>query len=171
MKPVFGTFLCLLLLSCAAQAPREQSSQVSTEQVSTKSDASVETADISGVIGVEATKGSDDNYTFSVTIQSPDEGCDRYANWWEVITEDGTLLYRRILAHSHVDEQPFTRSGGPVEIGSKDVVIVRSHMHPTGYHTQAMKGSFTDGFELVTLPTDFSIELSEIEPLPAGCSF
>ncbi|MEO0887951.1 MAG: hypothetical protein AAFY54_18770, partial [Cyanobacteria bacterium J06648_10] len=124
-----------------------------------------------GVTAVEAITDTSNSYTFSVEVSSPDEGCDNYANWWEVITEDGRLLYRRILAHSHVDEQPFTRSGGPVEIEPDEVVIVRSHMHPTGYHTQAMKGSFSAGFEPTTLPTDFADELAEVEPLPTGCAF
>ncbi|MEL6940347.1 MAG: hypothetical protein AAFO84_14255, partial [Cyanobacteria bacterium J06598_1] len=77
----------------------------------------------------------------------------------------------RILAHSHVDEQPFTRSGGPVNVESDQVVIVRSHMHPTGYHTQAMKGSFSTGFESTVLPADFASQLTSVQPLPAGCTF
>ncbi len=55
---------------------------------------------------VEAT-GQANNYTLAVTVSSPDTGCDSYADWWEVITPEGELLYRRVLLHSHVDEQPF----------------------------------------------------------------
>ncbi|MEO1010560.1 MAG: hypothetical protein AAFX53_04590 [Bacteroidota bacterium] len=60
--------------------------------------------------------GNANNYTFNVTIESPDTGCDQYADWWEVIDMEGNLIHRRVLAHSHVDEQPFTRSGTPVRI-------------------------------------------------------
>ena len=47
-------------------------------------------------------------YTFEVTVRSPDTGCEGYADWWEVVSPDGELLYRRVLLHSHVDEQPFS---------------------------------------------------------------
>ncbi|MEO0770179.1 MAG: hypothetical protein AAFY72_12245, partial [Cyanobacteria bacterium J06649_4] len=122
------------------------------------------------VIAVDVT-GGPGAYNFSVTVESLDTGCDRYANWWEVITEDGDLLYRRILAHSHVEEQPFTRSGGPVDIGVDDVVIVRSHMHPTGYQAQSYQGSVANGFEAISLPAEFAQDLRETEPLPSGCTF
>jgi len=45
-----------------------------------------------------------------VTISHPDTGWDHYADGWEVLTEDGTSLGVRVLAHPHVSEQPFTRS-------------------------------------------------------------
>lgn len=51
-------------------------------------------------------------------MRSPDRDCGLYADWWEVVGEDGRLLYRRILMHSHPDEQPFTRPGGPVAIAA-----------------------------------------------------
>ena len=61
---------------------------------------------------------------FSVTVSSPDTGCAQYADWWEVLGEDGPLLYRRVLLHSHVSEQPFTRSLSGVAI-PKGIVKVR----------------------------------------------
>ena len=110
-------------------------------------------------------------YNFSVTISSPDEGCNQYADWWEVISQDGELFYRRILLHSHVNEQPFTRSGGPVSIDSDTIVLVRAHMHPTGYGGLVMKGSVAGGFEPTELSADFASGLAETPPLPEGCNF
>lgn len=160
-----GFAISLLCCGCAQQALEYHSKGELVEVQST-----VDEAD-NGVTGVTVTQESATSYRFAVTVQSSETGCDRYANWWEVITEDGTLLYRRILAHSHVNEQPFTRSGGPVVMEPDEVVIVRSHMHPVGYHTQAMQGSFSQGFESVVLPIGFATELAETEPLPTGCAF
>ena len=122
------------------------------------------------VIAVEAS-GNANNYMFSVTVRSDETGCDRYADWWEVITPEGELLYRRILAHSHVDEQPFTRSGGPVMVGVDDEVLVRSHVNPDGYSTQAMQGSVGEGFSPKILPEEFALDLAEAEPQPGNCAF
>ena len=124
-------------------------------------------ADILSVVA----NGSENAYTFAVEIRSPDTGCDQYADWWEVVTEDGALIYRRILGHSHVSEQPFTRSGGPVQIGPDEIVIVRAHMHPTGYGGTAFRGSFSGGFEEIQLEADFAPELENADPLPNGCAF
>ena len=75
--------------------------------------------------------GEPGNYNFSVTVGSPDTGCNSYADWWEVVSADGSLLYRRILNHSHVDEQPFTRSGGPVNITATENVICLLYTSPS----------------------------------------
>lgn len=40
--------------------------------------------------------GSQNSYQFQVEVSSPDTGCDQYADWWEVLSEDGQLLYRRV---------------------------------------------------------------------------
>ena len=122
------------------------------------------------VLAVEASGNSGD-YRFSVTIQSPDTGCDQYANWWEVISEEGTLIHRRILLHSHVNEQPFSRSSGPVSITVDQPVIVRAHMYPHGYGGQVLKGSVTQGFSKIDVEENFAVTLAQQEPLPTGCSF
>jgi len=115
--------------------------------------------------------GEPGTYNFSVTVSSPDEGCSQYADWWEIVNQDGELIYRRILLHSHVDEQPFTRSGGPVPIEADTIVLVRAHMHPGGYGGTAMKGSLEQGFEQVELSAGFAANLVETLPLPEGCNF
>jgi len=115
--------------------------------------------------------GADGGYTFNVTISSPDLGCQQYANWWEVIDLDGNLLYRRILAHSHVDEQPFTRSGGPVTISENTEVYIRAHMNTTSYGSKVFKGSVADGFTSDNLDVEFAKGLEEVAPLPANCAF
>ncbi len=155
-----------LLAGCGSQpidGSMDEQAQASPEAIET-SMASVE--------AVEITE-SESQYLFSVTVRSPDTGCDRYANWWEVITEDGTLLYRRILAHSHVDEQPFTRSGGfsKTDIDANEPIIVRVHMEPDGYSNLAMSGRVGEALEPTTLSPDFALALAEADPQPAGCGF
>lgn len=54
--------------------------------------------------------------SLSVTISHPDSGWDHYADGWEVFTPDGTSLGLRVLAHPHVNEQPFTRSLGNIDV-------------------------------------------------------
>ena len=117
--------------------------------------------------------GKEGNYTFSVTLKSPDTGCQQYADWWEILSENGDLIYRRILAHSHVSEQPFTRSGGSVNISATDVVIIRGHMNTLGYGDGeiAMKGSIISGFHQFTISKDFASDIEKKSPQPNGCAF
>lgn len=115
-------------------------------------------------------RGRPGAYDLAVTVSSPDRGCDYYADWWEVVSPDGRLLFRRVLMHSHPDEQPFTRSGGPVAISAEEVVIVRAHFHPTGYGGRAARGSVAKGFEAWEgTPTGFAEELAREQPLPGEC--
>ena len=119
---------------------------------------------------VEVT-GSENKYRFAVTISSPDRDCSQYANWWEVISPEGELLYRRILAHSHVKEQPFTRSGGIIELKPDQTLIIRAHMNNTGYGGQVLKGSINKGFQPHTFDEPFAEDLSTSDPQPDGCAF
>jgi hypothetical protein len=87
------------------------------------------------VVGAKAFKSGPDTYRFDVTLRHADEGWKHYADNWEILTEEGTVLGKRVLLHPHVNEQPFTRSLGRVQIpvGIK-VVIIRGHdkIHKNG---------------------------------------
>ena len=69
--------------------------------------------------------GSDGTYDFDVTVSSPYDTPERYADGWRVLAPDGTVLGERPLAHDHADEQPFTRSLTDVEIpaGIRTVMV------------------------------------------------
>ena len=75
-----------------------------------------------------------DGDRFSVTLSHPDTGWDDYADGWEVLDADGNSLGIRVLAHPHVNEQPFTRSlsGVIVPEGAK-VVYVRARDNVGGW--------------------------------------
>jgi hypothetical protein len=121
-------------------------------------------------------------YDFDVSIESADIDCSQYADWWEVLSEDGALLYRRILEHSHTDENgtsdpdapgnTFTRDGGPVPVDAAAIVIVRAHMSNAGYNGRAMRGSAEAGFsDAPDLEPSFATAVETEDPQPTGCLF
>ena len=57
-----------------------------------------------------------DTFRFAVTVSSPYDTPERYADAWRVVAPDGTELGVRELTHDHAAEQPFTRSLTGVEI-------------------------------------------------------
>jgi hypothetical protein len=119
-----------------------------------------------------AVSGSPGAYQFRVTLESPDQSCSRYASWWEVVRADGSLAYRRILEHSHPDEQPFTRAGGPVPVGPDETVVVRAFLHPDGYGGALLRGSVRSGFApWLDAPRDFGAALATAAPQPERCLY
>lgn len=116
---------------------------------------------------VEVTVGGNEgSYTFSVSVKSSDTGCEQYADWWEVLRDDGTLVYRRVLGHPHVAEEPFTRNGVSIDIQKDTIIYIRAHMNNKGYVGDVFKGSVESGFSVVsTVPTfDAAIELEDPQP-------
>lgn len=75
------------------------------------------------VTDVEVIAVAERTYRFDVTISSPYDTPERYADAWRVKAEDGTVFGIRELLHDHEGEQPFTRSLSGIEIPS-DVQIV-----------------------------------------------
>lgn len=155
--------LYILLITFTASACSDDDIRTNIDDPTPES----QNADVTNV----TVTGETGSYTFSVEIRSPDLGCNQYADWWEVISEDGTLLYRRILAHSHVNEQPFTRSGGAIAITADQIVYIRAHMNNNGYGTIVYKGSVANGFNKDTLEASFANQLASEEPLPNNCAF
>ena len=110
MKFIKISLACLLLMSTAAYAGEAD------------------------VIEVNVRRIAGDTYNFDVTVRHTDEGWKHYANKWDATAPDGTVLGTRILAHPHVNEQPFTRSLTGVKIPENiDEVTVRAHDLVHGY--------------------------------------
>ncbi|MEO0377870.1 MAG: hypothetical protein AAF329_25400 [Cyanobacteria bacterium P01_A01_bin.17] len=165
---IFRTALIGLMLLVGCSSAPTVSSQATTD--SSVPAPNQPEAGLAKVTDVTATENQPGQYTFAVTVESPDTGCEQYADWWEVLSEEGELLYRRILAHSHIDEQPFQRSGGPVSVSADQILIVRAHMNPGGYGTQAMKGSIVSGFQETQLAPDFGADVEMKSPQPNACT-
>lgn len=146
----------------ATDMPTKQDTTVPSTQPGVRADVTAVT--VTGASGA---------YNFNVTIKSPDTGCTQYANWWEVLSPEGALLYRRILGHSHVDEQPFTRSGGTVPAQAGDRVIVRAHMNEAGYGGAIIHVTLSDPIktETSTPDADFAADVRTALPQPNGCAF
>jgi len=108
-------FLSMLTAACSASEPAEE---LPAEELPAESGCADVTA-------VEVHAEGDGTHRFAVTVLSPDTGWDKYADAWHVSDTGGTVLGERILAHPHVDEQPFTRSlsGVVVPDGVTDVVV------------------------------------------------
>ena len=80
------------------------------------------------VVAVDIESSGNQTYGFDVTVNHADQGWDHYADRWEIIAPDGEILAKRVLAHPHTNEQPFTRSLSGVKVPA-DIhqVTVRAH--------------------------------------------
>lgn len=66
---------------------------------------------------VEATATeTDGTWTFAVTVSSPYDTPERYADGWRVMDADGEVFGEHELGHDHAAEQPFTRTQQGVSI-------------------------------------------------------
>ncbi|MGY0400236.1 MAG: hypothetical protein ACWIPH_10020 [Ostreibacterium sp.] len=80
----------------------------------------------------------------SVTLSHADEGWNHYADRWEILSPTGEILATRVLAHPHVDEQPFTRSLNNVILPKGlTEIIIRGHDSVHGYTGKTQKISLT----------------------------
>jgi hypothetical protein len=93
------------------------------------------------VVAVKATQTGHQTYKFDVTIRHDDTGWEHYANSWEVLAPNDNILGTRVLAHPHINEQPFTRSLSGVKIPTGiNQVKIRAHdsVHAFGGKTMTV---------------------------------
>lgn len=140
MKKVMGFILILLLAACNGMAetavpptqPAPQPTTIPTPQPLSTQSPSPANAD---VLFVKATETSPNTWSFSVTVEHPDTGWEDYADGWDVVLPDGTVVlpnadspFTRLLLHPHETEQPFTRSQSNIAIPEEvTAVTVRAH--------------------------------------------
>lgn len=73
-------------------------------------------------------------FDFDVTISSPYDTAQRYADAFRVMGTDGKVYGERTLFHDHASEQPFTRDLYAVEIPSAiGVVVIQGRDRRFGY--------------------------------------
>ena len=104
-----------------------------------------EDLDYAQVVGVRADR-TGSTWRFSVTVRHADSGWDHYADEWQVVDpETGVVYGTRVLAHPHVQEQPFTRSQSGIEIPAHvEQVLVRARCNVHGYGGCGMLVSTAD---------------------------
>lgn len=92
------------------------------------------------IVKVTAHKTGADTYAFDVSVKHGDTGWKHYADKWDIVAPDGTVLGTRVLLHPHEAEQPFTRSKRGVRIpaGIRQVTL-RAHDKVHGYGGREMK--------------------------------
>jgi hypothetical protein len=62
------------------------------------------------VVEVEVVRATNGSFRFDVTISSPYDSPERYADAWRIVGSEGVVYGIRELLHDHAGEQPFTRS-------------------------------------------------------------
>lgn len=97
-RPLFSLLLALMALPALADAP---------------------------IVKAVTAVPSGTTWRFDVILSHPDTGWDHYADGWRVLDMQGNELGLRVLAHPHVQEQPFTRSlsGVVIPTGTTQVQI------------------------------------------------
>lgn len=86
------------------------------------------------VISVKVRASGSDRFDFDVTISSPYDSPQRYADGFRAMSVDGHVFGERKLLHDHADEQPFTRDLYGVSIPRTiRFVVVQARDQKYGY--------------------------------------
>jgi hypothetical protein len=97
------------------------------------------------VVDVEMTLDDDGTHRFDVTISSPYDRPEKYADAWRIVGPDGTVYGHRELTHDHAAEQPFTRSLDGVLIpAGVDTVVVEARDLVDGWSERTLEVEVPD---------------------------
>jgi hypothetical protein len=113
---------------------------------STADDATADGQRFPDVVDVEVERTGEGTYEFAVTISSPYDTAERYADGWRISGVDGTVYGTHELTHDHAAEQPFTRTESDVRIpdGVREVVVEGRDL-VNGYGGQTATVPLPDG--------------------------
>lgn len=145
--PLFFLLLMVTAIGCLNEqpyAPPIEPTETAPIQTAVAISAETTRTDNTGNADVEYVRvvaTNDNTYTFHVTVAHPDTGWDDYADGWDVVLPDGTVVkpdpespFTRLLLHPHENEQPFTRSQAGVVISAEiTTVTVRAHDLVAGF--------------------------------------
>lgn len=137
MRRTTTALLALLLAALLTGCGSDDAETTAPDLTDTADTATGDSADDQQYPDIEAaelTSEGDDTFTLAVTVSSPYDSPERYADGWRVLTEDGTVLGEMTLGHDHASEQPFTRTQSGLEIPEGvDVIIVEGRDTDHGY--------------------------------------
>jgi hypothetical protein len=86
------------------------------------------------VVAVKVQSRGTDTFDFDVTVSSPYDGPQRYADAFRVTGKGGDVFAERKLLHDHANEQPFTRDLYGVKIPPQvRLVFVQARDQKYGY--------------------------------------
>ncbi len=96
------------------------------------------------ILGAAIYHQSQNTYFVNVKLQHQDTGWDHYADEWRLVDEKGTVVARRVLMHPHVEEQPFARGQGNIQIDD-DIATLYIEAHDTvhGWSPDRLKVDLT----------------------------
>jgi hypothetical protein len=115
--PIVATAMFCLALSTAHAQPKPASAQKFPD-----------------VLSAKVTPRGAQVFDFDVTVSSPYDTAQRYADAFRVMGKDGKVYGERILFHDHADEQPFTRDLYGVKIPLEvRLVVIQARDKQHGY--------------------------------------
>jgi hypothetical protein len=143
MRKIFAFWLLSIVsLSCYANgAAGEEALEEEAVMEMTADEAGFNpNLDFAQVVSVTAGLETGGSWNFAVTVRHNDEGWGHYANLWEVVDPETSHVYgRRVLAHPHDSEQPFTRNQRGIVIPTEvTLVLVRARCTDHGFEGKAV---------------------------------
>ena len=95
------------------------------------------------IVNVVLTKNSG-MWRADVTLNHADTGWKHYADAWRLVDKKGNEISKRTLYHPHVNEQPFTRSLGSIQIPKDNkIIFIEAHDLNRGWSPNKVKVDLT----------------------------
>ncbi|MEO6789649.1 MAG: hypothetical protein ABI249_05500 [Ornithinibacter sp.] len=108
--------LLLALSGCGSTQEGPANSSTTSAAPSSRSSTADAATMFPDVVDATLTRSGNGTFTLDVTMSSPYDSPDRYADGWRVLAPDGTELGTHLLTHDHASEQPFTRTQSDLKI-------------------------------------------------------